>query len=86
MVIHFEEDEEIVFHVNMTTTDYTGQKIEGWTILSKHPRGVYAYNVRCQCGKEYVRNINSMVQGRSSKCLHCSKKTRMMWIPARLKV
>lgn len=79
-----EEKEESIesLRVFMTREDYSGRIISSWTIICKIPNTRYKYVVRCKCNREYIRSINGILKGRSSKCIHCSKKNKMRWIPA----
>ena len=72
---YFDEDEVVEDKVKTRHKDYAGIIIESWTIIEKlYPDG-YHYKVRCKCEREFVRNITSILKGRSSKCYICSRKT-----------
>ena len=84
---YFDDDEEVEpveIKVRISQTDYSGLKFAAWTVLSRYDNR-YLYHVRCKCGKEFIRNIQALVKGRSSKCTICSRKNNMRWIPARLR-
>lgn len=78
---YFEEDEgrsstEVIQDkVKMRHLDYTGEILQAWTILAKITPIGYYYKVRCKCDREFVRNITTILKGRSSQCYVCSRKT-----------
>lgn len=72
---YFEEEEVIQDKVNIRFNDYTGQVMQSWTVLNKIKPIGYHYKVRCKCDREFVRNIATILKGRSSQCYVCSRRT-----------
>lgn len=76
---YFEEDEVIQDKVKIRFEDYTGHILESWIVLEKIKPIGYHYKVRCKCEREFVRNIATILNGRSSQCYLCSKKHRWFY-------
>ena len=72
---NFEEEEYIPVKVEIRDQDYTGQILQSWTVIQKLNEIGYYYKVRCKCQREFVRNITTILKGRSSQCYVCSRKT-----------
>jgi hypothetical protein len=71
---YFDEDEVSQDKIKVRHQNYEGIIIESWTIIQKICPDGYDYKVRCKCNREFVRNITSILKGRSSKCYICSRK------------
>jgi hypothetical protein len=62
---------------SIRTQDYSGTKMWNWDILEKIKHPGYIYKIRCQCGKEFERNIMGIINSRSSCCKICIKKRNL---------
>ena len=60
--------------------DHSGERHNSWTIVSDYGTKNYGltahcrkqlYNVRCDCGTEVVRALQSIVSGQSRSCRRC---------------
>lgn len=71
----FDEIEDSQDKVKTRHKNYEGIIIESWTIIQKISVDGYDYKVRCRCNREFIRNITSILKGRSSQCYICSRKT-----------
>lgn len=67
-------DDEVVIRKARYKEDYSGQQFNNWTVLEKIGEIGYIYKVRCNCGKEFERNITALINERSKQCYICTKK------------
>lgn len=75
-----QSEEEVVITKYDINTDFSGQVFHNWLILNRiNPTNVLRYNMRCACGREYIRLIRTILDGRSSECCKCSRKKTRIW-------
>lgn len=67
------EDPEIEYE-RPRHRNYVGCRFERWLIIEK--LGTYIYVMRCDCGREFNRQIWAVLNNNSSQCKECYKKVR----------
>lgn len=72
-----EYEVSFVKYKNINKIDFTGQVFNQWTIGSVVDPLKSVYNVKCSCGKEYVRHVYEIVNHRIYRCYFCHRKSRV---------
>ena len=67
------EDPEVVFE-RPRYRNFVGCRFEHWLIIEK--LSVHTYVMRCDCGREFTRQIWSVLNNNSAQCKECYKKSR----------
>lgn len=54
-----------------------GNKYGKWTVLTEVKGG---YLCRCECNREKVKSKDSLINGRSTQCMPCYRKSSPMYL------
>lgn len=68
------DDTQDLIYVKFQPMDHIGKKFNAWTVLEFVGPDRYRFKMKCDCGKEFIRDLYTIMIRRSKRCYHCNLK------------